>query len=510
VLNWRTVVRNVFCNWVSYFVTAVLGFLLTPVIVHSLGNTGYGLWTLVLSLTGYFGLLDLGIRSSLGRFVARHVAMKNEEMVNRTVSTALAMLGLGGLATLTLTAIVAHFFLGSFNVGAEFHSAGKAALLLAGINVACVLPLGVFAAVLVGIERFDIISGITTVGALTRAASVVVLLRSGHGLLALAAVSFLVSMAEYTAMAIAAKRLYKPLRMRFSLVDRATFSELFGFSIYRFIWIAATQLIFYTDSVVIGAMLGAAAITTYAIAASLINYGRTVVSLLTDTFYPAATRMDAQKDIAGLRELLFHGTRIALLVACPLCLGYVFLGRQFISLWMGKEYASSAVLLAVLAIAQLSAMSQNVSALILAGMAKHRILAYIVFAEGVTNLVLSIILVRQIGVIGVAWGTVLPNLVCTAVIIPLYTTRLLGVPLGTYWKKAFAGPLLASIPAAALAFAFSVLVPQADWFGFAAEALALCGVFAVAAYFLCLEAGQRMSIQRRIHRTFNQPVRYET
>ena len=82
------ILRNILSNWTSYLVTAAVGFLLAPVVVHSLGNTGYGLWTLVLSMTGYFGLLDLGIRSSVGRFVTRYLALNDEESVNRTVSTA--------------------------------------------------------------------------------------------------------------------------------------------------------------------------------------------------------------------------------------------------------------------------------------------------------------------------------------------------------------------------------------------------------------------------------------
>ena len=60
MVSWKTVFRNVVANWASYVVTAVVGFLLAPLLLHRLGNTGYGLWTLVLSLTGYFGLLDLG------------------------------------------------------------------------------------------------------------------------------------------------------------------------------------------------------------------------------------------------------------------------------------------------------------------------------------------------------------------------------------------------------------------------------------------------------------------
>src|ERR1044071_6577994 len=132
MLSWGRIFRNVCSNWASYLTTAVAGFILTPFILHSLGNTGYGLWTLILSLTGYFGLLDLGIRSSVGRFVGRHVALNDEENVNRTVSSAFAILGSGGTLALLGTAIVAQFFFGAFHVEPQYDSAGRAALLITG------------------------------------------------------------------------------------------------------------------------------------------------------------------------------------------------------------------------------------------------------------------------------------------------------------------------------------------------------------------------------------------
>jgi O-antigen/teichoic acid export membrane protein len=95
-VRWSRILRNVLSNWTSYVVTAAIGFVLAPVVVHSLGNTGYGLWTLILSMTGYFGLLDLGIRSSVGRFVTRHLALGDEVSVNRIASTAFAILSGGG------------------------------------------------------------------------------------------------------------------------------------------------------------------------------------------------------------------------------------------------------------------------------------------------------------------------------------------------------------------------------------------------------------------------------
>ena len=505
-MNWATILRNIFSNWVSYLVTALLGFFLAPFIVHSLGNTGYGLWTLVLSLTGYFGLLDLGIRSSVGRFVARYLALKDDENVNRTISSAFVILATGGVLALLSTGIVAGFLFGSLKVDRQFQDIGRLALLITGVNMACILPLSVFSSVLIALERYDYLSGITVVGELLRASLVVMALRSGHGLVSLALISLLITSVTYGAMAYFARSLYRPLSVSLALVNRASCRGLLGFGIYRFIWVIANQLIFYSDSVVIGVFLGAGSITYYAIAGSLINYGRTVVSLVTDTLYPVATRLDARQDRKGLQDLLILGTKISLIVALPLCIGFVFMGKGFIVLWMGKEYVSSALFLLILTIPQLGSMSQYVSALILAGMAKHKVLAYIAIGEGLANLALSIVLIRRIGLVGVAWGTVIPDLVCTSVILPLYTLRVLKLGVREYIVKAYVRPLICAAPVAGIAYWISVMGLRPSWPAFACQVGVIGGSYGILAFLVCLDSGQRTMVLAKLHTLLRREV----
>jgi O-antigen/teichoic acid export membrane protein len=502
-VHWRRILRNIFSNWTSYLVTAVVGFMLTPVVVHSLGTTGYGLWTLVLSITGYFGLLDLGIRSSVSRFLARHLELNDDRGVNTTASTAFVILIAGGLLALLATVVIALFFFQSLRIEPQYASAARTALLITGINISCLLPLGLFSAILYASERFDIVSGITIAMELTRAALVIWLLRHGYGLVALSVVALLVTWVQYATMAVTAKVLHPRLRIARRYVDRAASRELFGFSVYRFIWIVSNQLIFYSDAVVIGIFLGAGAITSYAIATTLINYARTVVFLLLDPFYPSAARMDAKGDFAELQRLLIVGTRIALVVALPLCIGLLFLGRQFITLWVGSAYAGGAVVLMVLVIPQFFSMPQYVSALVLAGMARHRTFAYVALCEGVANVLLSIFLVKRIGIIGVAWGTVIPALITNTLVIPLYTLRVLNLSPGAYLLKAYLRPVLCALPVALMAYVFSTL-EATSWWRFIAEGLSVCGLFGVMSYFLCLYSEQRAAVTARLWAVFRQ------
>jgi len=83
-------------------------------------------------------------------------------------------------------------------------------------------------------------------------------------------------------------------------------------------------------------------------------------------------------------------------------------------------------------------------------LAKHKTLAWVVMAEGIANLILSIILVRRYGIIGDAIGTAIP-LICTQVLfIPAHLCRLLGIKVVAYLKRAFVLPVLLCSPMVAV------------------------------------------------------------
>jgi O-antigen/teichoic acid export membrane protein len=448
----------------------------------------------------------VGIRSSLGRFIARYVSLNQPENVNRTVSTALVMLSFGSLLALLATGVL-YFSLGRFDIATDLQSPAKVALVIAGLNTSLALPLSIFGGILISLDRYDIVSRLNVASTLIRTALIVLVLKLGAGLIALATVTLAVNLAHYVVSAFWAKALYPDLRPRLAGLDWSLGKELLGFGVFRFIWIIANQLIFYSDSVVIGIVINASAITYFAIAGSLINYGREIIAQATDTLYPAASRLDSQNDLAGLQRLHIMGTRMALLLALPLCLGFIFFGRQFITLWMGPQYASSASILLVLALAQFTSIPQNVSALVLAGMAKHKILGYIVVCEGAANLLLSLYLGRKYGLIGIAWGTVIPHVIATGIIVPSYALRMLQLSPNRYFSEAIVRPVVCAVPVGILSYVLSRSVDASSWLIFLGEAVSIAGTFGVLSYFICLTAQQKAMVVGHVRSFFQrQPL----
>src|SRR6267142_5645642 len=151
---------SVFLNWIALAISIGIAFFLSPFVVHRLGNVAYGVWTLVISMTAYMGLLDLGLRGAVTRFVSKHHARGEHQESSRTFSAALwfrAWIGLLiVLTSLGLSRAATHIF----HIPPEMQVATSWAITIAGTSFAVTLTVGVFSGVLAALNRFDLISEI--------------------------------------------------------------------------------------------------------------------------------------------------------------------------------------------------------------------------------------------------------------------------------------------------------------------------------------------------------------
>ena len=185
------ILKNVGSSWFALGLNIVVGIFLSPYILHRLGDDAFGLWILIFSVTGYYGIFDLGIRSSIIRYVAKYAALEHRDQLNQLVNTAmLAYLGVG-LLTMSITVVGSFYLTSIFRVPTAFLATARLLFLMVGTSVALSFPLGVFGGILEGLQRFYVLNFTNISSTVLRALLVVVALRRGHGLLAVAFITVL-------------------------------------------------------------------------------------------------------------------------------------------------------------------------------------------------------------------------------------------------------------------------------------------------------------------------------
>ncbi len=445
--------RGVVGNWAAMALGLLIAFFLSPFVVHKLGNTAYGIWILVVSATTYLGLLDLGFRTAVTRFVSRAHAIEDDVAAAAAVSAALWLRLWIGVAIVTIAVAIAALMNRLFDLPPSLRTAAMGAMVITGINAAQSLYFGVFGGVLAALNRFDLLSGAAMVQGATRAVLVLLVLSSGYGLVALAVLELLVSLFCNLLLRFACFRIYRTLKVSLARPAPAILRDLWSYSSSVMLINISGTIIYYTDNLVVGAFVSVAAVTFFAIGASLSEYVRQIVVSLTSTFAPLVSSLEARGEQEKLRLLLIQGTRAALLVGLPFILVLFFRGQTFIGLWMGPEYATiSGGVLQILLICRIFIVANSTGGNIAYGLSKHGQFALWLGCEAAANLLLSILLVERFGVYGVAIGTLVPDLFVNLVLCPRYICRIVGLPQREFLLEGWLRPGLAALPFAAACY----------------------------------------------------------
>jgi O-antigen/teichoic acid export membrane protein len=497
--------KNVVSNWAGLAVNIAVGFFLSPFILHHLGDEAFGLWVLIFSLTGYYGIFDFGIRSSLVRYVSKFQATGDKDQLARLVNTSLFTYTCIGLVLVVTTALGGFYVDRLFHIPAGFLKDARILFLMVGYSVALGFPLGISGGILEGLERFYLINWTNIAATLVRAVLIVYVLQHGFGLLSVALITVSLPLIASAVRALIAHRLLA-IPYGWKYVVQESFREVANYSSVTFVIIVAFQLRFKTDAVIIGTFLSAAAITHFSIGARLVDYAGNVVTSLANIFTPMSSHFHAIGDYAQLRKMFVFGNRACALVMFPMVVVLVVMGKSVIEAWVGPRYISSYIVLLIVLIPSALWESQSTSTRILFGMSLHKTLAYVVLLEGVANVILSIALIRPLGIIGDAIGTAIPLLCTSLFFLPRHMCRQLGIPVRTFLVEAYFYPVVLCLP-----MILVLLLMQRSFYAHHYPQLVLNLLAGVAAYgvglawFVLTREPLGIRLMARMSRYFRQP-----
>jgi O-antigen/teichoic acid export membrane protein len=444
--------RNTVSNLTGKLLFLISGFFLTPFILHHLGVTQFGLWALVGSVIAYGSLLDFGIGGAIIKYIAELRVHRYWDDTRALLATALWLYSLMALLGLLLSIVIAPFFPRVFQVPPEQRSTAVWLVILMGSGMAISIPCTITTAVLRGLQRYDLVSLLSTIGLGIYVAGTVLVLSLGWGILQLVAFSIGVNLLMQGPALWFIGRVAPEIRFGWQGAERRWVRKVLSLSSWLFILDFSGRIQTRTDEVVIGAFLPISSITPFTLARRLSEVGQIVTDQFMKILMPMASELHAENDPVHLRALYIAGTRVTLAILGPIFCVLVFQARSLLAIWVGPQYAPYSHLVIILALASLVDTSAWPAGSILQGIAQPRPLAIISSCAAAANLALSIILVRPFGLTGVALGTLIPSLVMTLGFFVPYVMRVMKVRIMEFFTGALIPALVPIVPMAIVTY----------------------------------------------------------
>lgn len=403
--------RGFISGYAHLVIATIAGLWLTPFFLERLGQTTFGLWLVGTQIVAYLMLMDLGIVALLPREAAyvtgrtgRHDTVELAALVEKALTLAAAQ-----------TPFVAVASLGALYWMPEAWGSLRLPLLFVlGLFVAT-FPLRVFQAALTGLQDLAFVAraqfAAWAIGTLIN----VWLVARGFGLSALAAGWCATQILMVATCVVRVARTFpsawpRRLAFRSSLTSRDY--------LIRSAWISTNQiaqvLLNGTDVMIVGALLGPAAVVPYACTGKLVSVLANQPQAILQSAAPALSELRSTRDSGRLFQVsaaLAQATLAASgLVACVV----LAVNGGFVAWWVGPEQYGglglTLLLLAAMIIRHFN--TTNVYALFCFGL--DRRLALTGLADGIATLALSAGLVMTVGVAGAPIGAIAGVLLVSA------------------------------------------------------------------------------------------------
>lgn len=325
-------------------VLAALVFL--PVIVAHMGVERFGLLSIALILSNYFGFLDFGAGRGLTRFVAERVGTSREAEIPALVSTGLALVGaMAVLSLLVCLALVPLAWLWARAFDAALQPEIRNGLLLVAVSTPLILMTNACRGVLEGFRAFRVI-GLIQVPA-------------GVALMAVPAFCGLISprldlaVAGLLVVRIVVLGAYlwpcwRQVRVPRWSFDGAWVRSLLHFGGWLTVSTVVGPIIVFGDRFLLGSMVSAGAVGFYAAPFEIASRVLLLPAALATAMLPALAGLHAGP-AAGFETVRKRGAWLTFCLTVPLCVVGIFLAEPALFWWLGPEFARrSTVVLQIL------------------------------------------------------------------------------------------------------------------------------------------------------------------
>lgn len=491
-------------NYIVIGMSVLVGLLYTPYMLRMMGQSEYGLYSLVASIIAYLTVLDLGFGNAITRYTAKFRSEgKTEEQFE--------MFGMFFILYIVISIVA--FLIGVilyFNVEDVFGenmspleiSRAKVLLLILLANLAFNFPMSIFGSIIYAYERFVFPKVVNIIRVVLNLVVMVYLLENGYRAIAMAVVQTVFNVLTLTMNFIYCNYKLK-IRMYFRKFNLSFLKEVALYSFWIFLNVIMDRVYWSTGQFVLGAFVGTVAVSVFAVSIQLETMYMQFSTAISSLFLPKVTAMVASgNDEKSISELFIKTGRIQFVVMFFIFCGFVVFGRQFVGIWAGEGYEDVYLITLLFFIALLPPLIQNMGLTILQARNQMMFRSLLCVVVAFVALVLEVLFARWWGGIGCSIAISAVLLIGSGLVLNIYYHRRQGLDIIAFWRNI----LRMSIGPACVTIAFFYFAQRADiesWLAFVEWVVPFAVCFTTVVFFFSLNDFEKGLIVNPLRKLLN-------
>lgn len=413
-------------SYVSIIVNLGIQLIYTPLMLRLLGQSEYGLYTLVTNVVSYLSLFSLGFTGAYLRYYSQAKLNDDKREVYRLNGMFLTIFMVMAVVAVVCGFILAEYPEQIFGDRLSVNELMKAKLLMQilVVNIAISFPMSVFDSIISSQEKFIFQKILSITKSICSPLITLPCLILGYGSVAMVSVTTLVGI---VCLGVSVFYCLKKLDIRFAF-DHFAFEKLKSiseFSFFVFLNMIIDQLNWSIDNLILGRASGVLEVAIYGVASQLRTVFQYFSTPVSNVYAPTVNRIvadhhdDMDRELTGL---MIKVGRIQFMILLYVFVGFVFCGRLFIQWWAGEKYVDSYLVTLCLVFPLVYVLPCGMGIEIRRAKNMHRFPSVILLLAAFINCCLSIPLAIRHGALGTAFATGI-SMTITIVWLGFYYTK---------------------------------------------------------------------------------------
>lgn len=428
---------GIILSYLNIGISTIIPLLYTPIMLRILGQEEYGLYSLSSSIISYLSLLTFGMGSATIRYMTKCRTENNHSAVQGVVALFFILYSISAV----LVCIIGGFF--SLNVQILFGKGllpdeiKKLAILLIimTISTAVSMIVSVFASIVISYEKYLFSKSIDMLSTVLMPIINLVILFWGYKSIGMALVGMFMQIA-YLILFIVYSNWKLKIKPDFHSMPVELLNEILGFSLFVFIGAIVDLLYWSTDKVLIGALVGSAAVAIYNVGGVFTNMLSSMSGAISNVYVPRITSMVVGgSNLNELSKMLIRIGRIQYLIVSLIVSGFIVYGKAFIHFWSGDVYMDSYYIAIITMIPLSIPLIQNIAYNIILAQKKHKFRAVVYAIIAIINVVSTYLVLPIYGIIGAAACTAVAYIIGHGLVMNLYYAFVIKLDIAAFWKN---------------------------------------------------------------------------
>ena len=429
--------KGAILSYLSIIINTIIQLLYTPILISHLGNSEYGIYSLVVSVIGYLAVLDLGFGDAIIQYTAQYHEKKEYDKEKKLQGMFLAIYTIIGLVVVCIGFIVflnvQKIFGNSMTI--EEINKMKILLLISTFNLAITFPFSIYSSIIKAYEKFSFLKIASIISSIVKPLIMIPLLFLGYKSITLTIVITVVNICVLLSNYIYCKKKLN-IKIKYIGFDKELLKKIFKYSFFIFLNIIVDKINWSTDQVVLGIFVGTTAVSVYSVATQINELFIRLSSSISGVLFPKVAKMVAAnaKD-EEISNVFIKTGRLQFYVIFLIVSGFVLLGKEFFITWVGQEFLDAYYVALLLVVPLSIPLIQNIGISILQAKNIHKFRSLLYLGVAIANIFISIVLAKKWGAIGAAAGTAISLIIGNIVIINIYYYKKAKIDIPEFWKQ---------------------------------------------------------------------------